>query len=120
MTGRAGMARLALVLAMAVVFSGCPGGQRGLPGAPTAYKKCRVCHGAPGEGGTRHAPDLAESRMTPEQFRTQVAKGSKWDGKPPKIPAYKYKKMPAQIGVSDADVERIYNFVSNIRDGARN
>lgn len=120
MTGRAGMARLALALWLAVVFSGCPGGRGSVPGAPSAYKKCKVCHGNPGEGGTRHAPDLAASGMTLKQFKTQVAKGSRWDGKPPKNPEYRYKKMPAQIGVSETDVERIYNFVSNIGSGARN
>lgn len=111
------MARLALSLTLAAVVSGCPSG-RSVPGAPAAYKKCRTCHGVPGGGGTPHAPDLAEPRLTLDQFKTQVAKGSRWDGKPPKIPEYKYKKMPAQIGVSEADVERIYNFVSNIRDSA--
>ncbi len=80
---------------------------------PKAFTKCAKCHGAVGHGGTRTAPDLATTKMTFKQFKTQVRHGSGWKGRPPKNPRYRWKKMPAQIGVDDTDLEKIYSFIKS-------
>jgi len=83
------------------------------PSRPKVFTKCVKCHGEVGQGGTRAAPDLATTRMTFKQFKTQVRHGSGWKNRPPKNPRYRWKKMPAQIGVDDTDLEKIYSFIKS-------
>jgi len=86
-------------------------GARAEASAPAAYKKCRNCHGTPGGGGTKAAPDLAESELSFEQFRNQALNGSEWEGKPPKNWKYRWKKMPPQVGLSDSDLKALYEYI---------
>jgi len=83
--------------------------------APAVFTRCVKCHGQPGAGGTRAAPDLAETRMNPEQFAIQVRKGSKWPDRPPKHPRYRRKEMPAQLGVTGEQIEDIYRYLVSMR-----
>lgn len=79
--------------------------------APVVFKKCVQCHGELGKGGTRAAPDLSEGYLTPEQFRKQMKKGSKWKTRDMKHPRYRWKKMPAQRNLSDEEIERLYKYI---------
>ena len=79
--------------------------------APVVFEKCVKCHGQPGSGGTRAAPDLSESGLTQEQFRKQIKRGSKWKTREMKHPRYRWKKMPAQRNLSDEEIERLYQYL---------
>lgn len=79
--------------------------------APAAFQKCVKCHGKPGGGGTRAAPDLAESKLNHEQFIKQIKKGSRWKTRDMKHPRYRWKKMPAQRNLSDEQVELLYKYI---------
>ena len=74
-------------------------------------ENCVKCHGKLGNGGTRAAPDLAESKLNPGQFRKQIKKGSKWKTRDMKHPRYRWKKMPAQRNLSDEEIERLDKYI---------
>lgn len=74
-------------------------------------KRCKNCHGSPGWGGTRTAPDLADTKLTFEQFEKQIKYGSNWEGKPPKRRRYRYKKMPPQLNLSESEMKSLYSYI---------
>jgi mono/diheme cytochrome c family protein len=86
-------------------------------GAPPAFEKCVKCHGPLGDGGTKAAPDLAATGLTFEQFKLQIKKGSMWKGRHMKNPRYRWKKMPRQVNLSDADIESLYHYIRSKRAG---
>ena len=106
------MNRLA-ALAAALVLVSCADAKP----PPEAFAKCKPCHGLPGAGGTKMAPDLAESAYTPGQFASQVKLGSQWEGKPAKHSSYRAKTMPPRPDVTQADVDAIYQYVQARKKG---
>ncbi|HJM82619.1 MAG TPA: cytochrome c [Nitrospinota bacterium] len=78
---------------------------------PHVYGKCISCHGIPGKGNTKIAPDLADSSYTLEQMKMQVYKGSNWQNKPREKMRYRKKKMPAITKINDEEIEAIYKYV---------
>ncbi len=103
-----------------VMFNACESKEPEVPNAPKvteapkepkAYKRCAKCHGEPGAGGTRAAPDLKISEYSLAQFKMQVQNGSNWEGRPPKKQQYRKKKMPAQRTVKEEDIETIYKYI---------
>jgi len=79
--------------------------------APAVFAKCVKCHGQPGKGGTRAAPDLSGSKLSLAQFSKQIKKGSKWKTREMKRPMYRWKKMPAQLNLSDEEIEKLYQYI---------
>lgn len=81
------------------------------PPPPKIYQKCYKCHGAPGDGGTKQAPDLAASKLDYVQFKKQVKEGSTWKGKPKRKWKYRHKKMPAQLGLTKIELQQLYVYI---------
>ncbi|VAX19192.1 hypothetical protein MNBD_NITROSPINAE01-1428 [hydrothermal vent metagenome] len=80
---------------------------------PKPYKKCKTCHGIPGEAKKKMGPNLANSKLTLEQFKNMVANGSKWDGRPAKQAGFEKKKMKPVKGVKPDDVKTIFEYVQS-------
>ncbi len=78
---------------------------------PPAYKKCKSCHGLPGGGGKKNGPDLANSKMTLEQYVKQVKTGSKWEGRPPKMKGFEKKKMRGSKKLTNEQIKEIYDYI---------
>ncbi len=76
---------------------------------PSAWNKCKACHGMPG-GGDKVGPDLVSSKMTEEEFVKQTLEGSEWAGRPAKIAKFESRKMP-KIKVSAEDAKALFAFV---------
>ncbi|MBI4827915.1 MAG: c-type cytochrome [Nitrospinae bacterium] len=104
------MKRLA-ALAAALVLASCAD----KAAAPVAYAKCKPCHGVPGAGGTKMAPDLLESSYTLEQFTMQAQSGSQWEGKPAKHQSYRTKSMPPRPEVTQEDTDAIFRYVQTFK-----
>lgn len=76
--------------------------------APSAYNKCKACHGMPG-GGDKVGPDLANSQMSEADFVKQTINGSVWEGRPAKMAKFESRKMPKQK-VTEEEAKAIYAF----------
>ncbi len=105
------MFRTALAVMISVAF--LSGSAAFAADFPKPYKKCKTCHGIPGEKKKKMGPNLANSKLTLEQFQKQVANGSKWDGKPAKQAGFEKKKMKAVKGVKPDAVKVIYDYVQS-------
>ena len=95
-----------LILA-ALLAAGCWWGKP----APAAYSRCEKCHGSPGGGDQKGGPDLRATAYTFQQFKTQVMKGSDWSPRPEKKQPYRWKKMPAQVGLPEESLRELYKFI---------
>ncbi len=84
---------------------------------PAAYNTCKKCHGLPGQDSKKRKkfPDLAKSKMTFEQFSMQVKKGSKWEGRPPKMKGYEKGRMPALKKKTDKQIKEIFEYISKAK-----
>ena len=102
--------RLRIEWVLAVTLAMAAGCNLGKP-APAAYSRCEKCHGFPGGGDRIGGPDLRDSTYTFEQFKTQVIKGSDWSPRPQVRRPYKYKKMPAQVGVAEESLPELYKYI---------
>ena len=79
--------------------------------APKKYRKCKACHGLPGGGKTKWGPDLFASKMNLEQYKKIIKVGSKFAGRPDKMPGFEKKKMNKVRGLTEEDVEEIFNYI---------
>jgi hypothetical protein len=79
--------------------------------APDGYKKCKMCHGNPGEGAKKLGPDLVLSNLDAVGFAKMVDEGSTWEGRPARVEGFETKKMPAQKGLTAEDITAIYEYV---------
>ena len=80
---------------------------------PKPYKKCKTCHGIPGEAKKKMGPNLAKSTLDLAGFQKQVAKGSKWEGRPAKLAGFEKKKMKPVKGIKPDDVKIIFDYVQS-------
>ena len=77
---------------------------------PTKFKKCKACHGVPGEGKKKMGPDLATSEMNLEQFTNMVIIGSKWEGRPERMAKYAKKKMRPVKKLTEEEIKAIFDY----------
>ncbi len=103
-----------IALAIAIMFvMAVPG--MAAKDMPAKYKKCKMCHNMPDAGKGKVGPNLLTSTWSVEEWQKQVALGSKRDDHPGKQEKYKSKKMPKQKGISEAEVQEIYDYVQSFK-----
>jgi len=103
------MKQLLVALMAVAVFAG-PSFAAG--GEDIYNKKCKMCHDVPNSGKNKVGPDIGPSKMTLEQFTSQINLGSEFPGRSgDRLPGFEKKKMPKVAGLSPDDIKAIFDYV---------